>query len=237
MGCAFCASGIGGLVRSLSAGEILGQILVANRLHGGDTKKRAVTNVVLMGSGEPLDNYENVIKFLRLVSAEGGINISPRNISLSTVGLADRIKELADSGLGVTLTISLHAPTPEKRAKLIPMNAKFGIPEIMEAARYYFDKTGRRVIFEYAMVDGINSDVKSAEELSALVKGFPTHVNLIKLNYVKEKGLPAASMKAINLFLGTLEKNGVSATLRRSMGSDIDGACGQLRRKFIGAKN
>lgn len=233
MGCAFCASGIGGLVRSLSAGEILAQVLAANRLNGGTPEKRAVTNIVLMGSGEPLDNYDNVMRFLDLVSAEKGLNVSLRNISLSTVGLADKIRELADSGKTVTLTISLHAPTDEKRAKLIPMNAKFCVSDIMNAAKYYFDKTHRRIIFEYALVDGVNADKTSALELVSLVRGMSAHINLIKLNYVKEKGLPAANADTVKAFLDTLTENGVSATVRRSMGADIAGACGQLRRKYL----
>ncbi len=236
MGCAFCASGIGGLTRNLTSGEILGQVLAANRLNGGTKEKRAVTNIVLMGSGEPLDNYDNVTKFLRQVSAERGLNISQRNISLSTVGLADKIRQLADDGFNVTLTVSLHAPTDEKRNALIPMNRKFPIKEIMDAAKYYFDKTGRRLIFEYSLVEGKNSDAGSAEELSRLLKGLPCHVNLIRLNYVKEKGLRGAKDKDVDNFLAVLEKNKISATLRRSMGNDIEGACGQLRRKFLGEK-
>lgn len=236
MGCAFCASGIGGLTRNLTSGEILGQVLAANRLNGGTKEKRAVTNIVLMGSGEPLDNYDNVTKFLRQVSSPRGLNISQRNISLSTVGLADKIRQLADDGFSVTLTISLHAPTDDKRSALIPMNRKFGINEIIDAAKYYFDKTGRRFIFEYSLVEGKNADAGTAEELSRLLKGLPCHVNLIKLNYVKEKGLRGARNDDVAGFLAVLEKNKISATLRRSMGSDIEGACGQLRRKFLGEK-
>ena len=234
MGCAFCASGIGGLVRNLSAGEILGQVLAANRLHGGTPEKRAVTNVVLMGSGEPLDNYDNVTKFIKMVSFEKGIRISPRNISLSTVGLADQIRRLADDGFTVTLTLSLHAPTDEKRSALIPVNRKYSVREVIDAAKYYFDKTGRRYIFEYSLVEGKNSDEESAKELANLLKGLPCHVNLIKLNYVKEKGLRGAKDDTVKKFLAVLEQNKISATLRRSMGNDIDGACGQLRRKYLG---
>ncbi|MFI3228542.1 MAG: 23S rRNA (adenine(2503)-C(2))-methyltransferase RlmN [Bacillota bacterium] len=234
MGCQFCASGIGGLVRNLTAGEILGQVLLANRLNGGTPEKRAVTNVVLMGSGEPLDNYDNVIKFLQLVSAPEGINISLRNVSLSTVGIVDKMRELANSGLAVTMTISLHAPTNDKRKQLIPMNAKYNVIAIMSAAKYYFEKTRRRLIFEYAMVDGVNSDEESALELVKLVRGVCCHINLIRLNYVKEKGLPPADRDTVARFVEVLEENNVSVTIRRSMGSDIDGACGQLRRKHIG---
>lgn len=234
MGCAFCASGIGGLARNLTAGEMLGQVLAANRLNGGTPEKRTVTNIVLMGSGEPLDNYENVIKFIKAVSFGKGINISQRNISLSTVGLADRIRQLADDGLNIILTISLHAPTDEKRNALIPMNRKYPIKDIIGAARYYFEKTGRRIIFEYTLAEGKNSDAESAEELSRLLKGLNCHVNLIKLNYVKEKGLKSANDDSVKEFLSILQKNKISATLRRSMGQDIEGACGQLRRKYLG---
>lgn len=233
MGCAFCASGIGGLVRNLTAGEMLGQVLVANRLNGGTPEKRAVTNVVLMGSGEPLDNFDNVISFLKLITDPRGINISPRNISLSTSGLTDKIRLLADSGITVTLTISLHASTDEKRQKLMPINARHGIADVIAAARYYFEKTGRRIIFEYALIKGTNSDRESAEELSALLKGMPCLINLINLNPVKEKGLSGASKQTVADFLDILKKNGINATLRRSLGQDIEGACGQLRRKFM----
>lgn len=237
MGCKFCASGLNGLVRNLTAGEILGQVLCVNRLHGGTPDKRAVTNVVLMGSGEPLDNYDEVMHFLRLLTDERGINISPRNVSLSTSGLADKIRDLADSGVTVTLTISLHAPTDEKRSELLPINKKYPIKEVMNSARYYFNKTHRRVIFEYAMVEGKNSDRESAEELSALLKGLSCHVNLINLNYVRERGLRGVKKDFIADFIAVLEKNGVSVTLRRSMGNDIEGACGQLRVKYLAEKD
>ena len=233
MGCAFCASGLGGLIRNLSAGEIIGQVLCVNRLHGGTPKDRAITNVVLMGSGEPLDNYDEVTKFLRLLSAEKGINISLRNVSLSTSGLVPKIKELANSNLPVVLTISLHAATDEKRSALMPVNKAYPIKELIDSAKYYFDKTRRRVIFEYALVEGKNSDKKSADELARLLKGFPCHVNLINLNYVKEKGLRGIKGNYIKDFIDNLNKQGISATLRHSMGNDIDGACGQLRVKDL----
>ena len=233
MGCAFCASGLGGLVRNLTAGEIIGQVLCVNRLHGGTPKDRAITNVVLMGSGEPLDNYDEVTKFLELLSAEKGINISLRNVSLSTSGLVPKIKELAESNLPVVLTISLHAATDEKRSALMPVNKAYPIKELISAAKYYFEKTRRRVIFEYALVEGKNSDKKSADELARLLKGFPCHVNLINLNYVKEKGLRGIKGNYIKEFIDNLNKQGISATLRHSMGNDIDGACGQLRVKYL----
>ncbi len=233
MGCAFCASGLGGLIRNLTAGEILGQVLCVNRLKGGTPKDRAITNVVLMGSGEPLDNYQEVTKFLTLVSAEEGINISLRNVSLSTSGIVPKIRELAESGLPVVLTISLHSATDEKRSALMPINKAYPIKELIESAKYYFEKTRRRVIFEYALVENKNSDRKSAEELAHLLKGFPCHVNLINLNYVKEKGLRGIKGNYIREFIDNLNKLGVSATLRHSMGNDIDGACGQLRVKYL----
>lgn len=236
MGCAFCASGLDGLIRNLSAGEILGQVVAVNRSEGGNLVDRKVTNVVLMGSGEPLDNFDNTVKFLSLVTADGGIRISPRNISLSTSGIPQKIKELADGGGGVTLTISLHAPTDEARTKLMPITRAHPIAELLEAARYYFEKTGRRVIFEYTLISGVNDRLADARTLAAILRGFPAHVNIIRLNYVKEKGLKPSSAADTKAFLAELEKLKVSATLRRTMGADIEGACGQLRRKFVGAK-
>ena len=233
MGCAFCASTLNGLVRNLTAGEILGQVVAVNARHGGTLKNRAVTNIVLMGSGEPLDNYDEVTKFLRLVSEEKGLNISLRNISLSTCGLCDRIIDLADSGLTVTLTISLHAPTDEKRSALMPINKKYNVTSVIEAAKYYFKKTGRRVIFEYSLIEGENCDVEDAEKLAKLLQGFSYHVNLIKLNPVKERNLLTAKQNSVKVFSDTLTKLGVSNTLRRSMGNDIEGACGQLRNKYL----
>lgn len=232
MNCAFCASGLNGLVRNLSAGEILSQVVAVNRDNKSD-ERRAITNIVLMGSGEPLDNYDNTTKFLRLVSDEKGLNISRRNVSLSTCGLCEQIKRLADEDYGITLTISLHAPNDEIRKKIMPVANKYGVKDIIQAVRYYFDKSGRRIIFEYSMVGGLNDSVECADELSRLVKGLPCHINLIRLNYVKEKGLNSSDDERIKKFKLRLEKNGVSCTIRRSMGSDIDGACGQLRRKYI----
>lgn len=233
MGCSFCASGIGGLVRHLSAGEILGQVIAVNAYIGGTMQDRKITNLVLMGSGEPLDNYDNVTKFLRLVSAEEGINISQRNISLSTCGLADKIKRLADEGFNVTLSISLHSAIEQNRKKLMPITNKYCLADLKDAAKYYFEKTGRRVIFEYSMIKDENMSKADVDALVEMTKGFPCHINLIMLNYVKEKGhKPCTKAEAIN-FLKELEKRKISATIRRSMGSDIEGACGQLRRKFL----
>jgi 23S rRNA (adenine2503-C2)-methyltransferase len=233
MGCGFCASTLNGLIRNLTAGEMLGQVLSVNAKHGGTLKERAVTNVVLMGSGEPLDNYDEVTKFLRLVSAPKGICISLRNISLSTCGVADKIKLLADSGLAVTLTISLHASDDEERAKLMPIENKWKIADVLDAANYYFDKTGRRIIFEYSLIEGENCSREEAEKLARLVRGMNCHINLIKLNFVKERGLKGADNGSVKDFMDTLTLRGISNTLRRSMGNDIGGACGQLRNSYL----
>ena len=229
MNCAFCASGLGGLVRDLTAGEILSQILVVNALHGGTPEKRAVTNVVLMGSGEPLDNYDNTVRFLRNVSREGGIGISPRNISLSTCGIVPKMYALADEGIPVNLTVSLHNADDEERARIMPAAKAYKIADILKACDYYFEKTGRRYIFEYSLIHGENADRQHAEKLVSVLKGRPCHVNLIRLNEVKERALSGADEKEAYRFLGMLEKAGLSATLRRRTGADIGGACGQLR--------
>ena len=239
MGCKFCASTLGGLLRNLTAGEILSQILLVNSLHRGEIEKgkgkeaRAVTNIVLMGSGEPLDNYDEVVKFLRLVSMDGGLNISPRNISLSTCGLVPKMLALAGEGLPVNLTVSLHATTDEERLRTMPVAKKYKIAEILKACDEYFKKTGRRYYFEYTLIDGENCDEEHAERLCRLLKGKPCHVNLIRLNEVKERELKSVSDKAAYRFLGMLEKGGLSATLRRQIGVDIGGACGQLRAKYL----
>ena len=233
MMCNFCASCLDGLVRNLTPAEMLGQVIAVNRDNGGTAKNRALTNLVLMGSGEPFDNYDNVLEFLDAVSAEDGINISERNISLSTSGLADKIKDFADSGHKVTLSISLHAPFDDLRSSLMPINKRYPIAELVKAAKYYFEKTGRRVIFEYTLIKGENDSDACAKELSKLTKGFPSHVNLIRLNEVKERSHTAPSEDATNEFLKKLEKYGVSATIRKSLGNDIEGACGQLRRRYI----
>ena len=237
MGCKFCASTLGGLIRNLTSGEILSQILTVNALHGGAGAKRAVTNVVLMGSGEPLDNYENVVKFLKNVSSADGINVSPRNISLSTCGLVPGIYRLADEGLPVNLTVSLHQTTDEGRARTMKVNKKYKISEILKACSYYFEKTGRRYIFEYSLIAGENCDEKHASELVELLKGRPCHVNLIRLNEVEERDLKAAADKQAYRFSSFLEKGGLSSTVRRSMGSDIGGACGQLRAGYLKNKD
>lgn len=235
MGCVFCASGLNGLVRSLTAGEILSQVLAVNVLHGGTLIDRKITNVVLMGSGEPLDNFDSVVKFLRLVSSPKGINISPRNISLSTSGLAPKIRELAELDIPVVLTLSLHAATDEKRSRLMPINKAYDLAEVISAMKYYFEKTKRRLIFEYSLIDGENSDELSAKQLVNLVRGLPCHVNLINLNPVKERRLRGVKGDMISSFQKVLDEGGISNTLRHSMGNDIDGACGQLRNKRLSA--
>ena len=231
MGCKFCASTLNGRIRDLSAGEILSQVLVVNALHA-QGKTRGVTNIVLMGSGEPLDNYDNVIKFLRNVTAEEGLNISARNISLSTCGRVERMYDLAKEGLPINLTVSLHNTTDEERARTMPIAKKYKIKDILDACSNYFEKTGRRYIFEYSLIEGENCDARHAEELIQLLKGRPCHVNLIRLNEVKERNLKALGDKQAYRFLGLLEKGGLSATLRRQRGSDVGGACGQLRAGY-----
>ena len=233
MGCKFCASTLGGLKRNLTSGEILSQILVVNSLHGGTADKRSVTNVVLMGSGEPLDNYSEVVSFLKNISAPEGINISARNISLSTCGLVPEIYRLAEEQIPVNLTISLHQTTDEGRARTMPIAKKYSVSEILKACEFYFEKTGRRYIFEYSLIDGENCDAKHAEELIKLLKGRPCHVNLIRLNEVKERNLKTVIEKQAYSFLGMLVSGGLSATLRRQIGVDVGGACGQLRASFL----
>lgn len=234
MNCAFCASGLDGLVRNLTAEEILGEVICVNRYLGGGLKdERKITNIVLMGSGEPLDNYDQTIKFLKLVSADYGINISLRNISLSTSGLVNKIYDLANENMPINLTISLHNPFDKERQNIMPVAKTFKIKDILDACQNYFNKTGRRYIFEYVLINDTNDKKSHADELIRLLKGKPCHVNLIRLNEVKEKALKSTTDKRAYSFLGLLEKGGLSATLRRRIGADIDGACGQLRKKYI----
>lgn len=234
MHCAFCASGLNGLVRNLEAGEILGEVIAANAfLCGKLGEKRKITNIVLMGSGEPLDNYDNTIKFLHLVSDKNGINISPRNISLSTSGIVPKMYALADEKLTVNLTVSLHSPFDEERQNIMPIAKTYKISQILEACSNYFEKTGRRYIFEYVLIRGENDTERHAEELIKILKGKPCHVNLIRLNEVKENNLKSVTDKEAYRFLGRLEKGGLSVTVRRRMGEDIDGACGQLRQRYL----
>ena len=234
MGCAFCASGLNGLVRNLTSGEILGEVITVNRyLDGKLADKRAVTNVVLMGSGEPLDNYDNTVKFLRLISDKNGINVSPRNISLSTSGLVNKMYDLANENLPINLTVSLHAPFDEERKKIMPVAKKYSISEILTACENYFNKTKRRYIFEYVLIKDENDTERHANQLIKLLKGKPCHVNLIRLNEVKENQLKSITEKQAYRFLGLLESGGLSATVRRKMGEDIEGACGQLRQRYL----
>ena len=233
MGCKFCASTIGGLVRNLTAGEMYATVCAVNKIGGGNLSKRAVTNVVLMGSGEPFDNYAEVVKFLRLVSCKDGLNISPRNISLSTCGLVPEMLKFSEENLPVNLTVSLHNPFDNKRKELMPIANAYKISEILSACDNYFNKTGRRFIFEYTLVKGVNDTVDCIKELIKLLKGRPCHVNVIRLNEVKENGLKSVDDKNAYRFVAELTKGGLSATVRRLNGADIDGACGQLRRSHI----
>ena len=230
MGCVFCASTLNGCVRNLSAGEMLSQVLLANRYL--DCRGH-VGHVVLMGSGEPLDNYEQTIRFLQLVNAPDGLNISLRNISLSTCGLVPKIEALAEEGFPITLSISLHAPNDEIRRQIMPIANRYPLEELMDTVRKYVKKTGRRVVFEYALVDKLNSDISHARALAKLVGGLQCHVNLIPLNRVKESPLAPAAPQAVQAFLKTLEELHISATCRREMGTDIHGACGQLRHQYL----
>jgi 23S rRNA (adenine2503-C2)-methyltransferase len=233
MGCAFCASTLEGKVRNLTPGEILGQVVTANRHIQASDPGRRVHNIVLMGSGEPLDNYDNVVKFLRLVNDPKGLNISLRNISLSTCGLVRRMYDFAKEGLPVTLSLSLHAPNDEIRRQIMPVANAYSYEEVLTACKYYIEQTGRRVIFEYALIKNLNSDVRHAEELARRLRGMRCHVNLIPLNDVKERKLEAPDRRTVDAFLKRLELKHISATVRREMGADIEGACGQLRRKVL----
>ncbi len=233
MGCAFCASTIGGKVRDLEAGELVGQILAAQ----ADSSLR-VGGIVLMGIGEPLDNYDNVLRFLRLVGDPKGLNIGYRHISLSTCGLCDKIAQLAEEDLPITLSISLHAPDDETRSALMPVNRKWGIDTLLSTCRDYWNKTGRRISFEYTLIAGENDSPAQAEKLAerlnrglrSRTETMPIHVNLIPVNPVGERQFSASDGRAIKAFAAVLEKRGIRATVRRKLGSDIDASCGQLRR-------
>ena len=227
MGCAFCASTLGGLVRQLEPYEMLDQVLFTQVDSG-----LPVSHIVLMGIGEPLDNLPNVLRFLELVNSEEGMNISMRHISLSTCGLVPKIDELAQHKLQISLAISLHGPNNEIRNKIMPVNKAYPVEELMAACRRYYDKTSRRIHFEYAMINGLNDSAEQAKELLALLKGLPAHVNLIPLNHVEESPLKPSTKAAVAAFQNILEQGGVTATVRRTLGSDIDASCGQLRRKY-----
>lgn len=228
MGCRFCASTIGGLVRCLQPSEMLGQIYQIRRITG-----ERISNIVVMGTGEPLDNYDNLLRFVRLISDERGMNLSQRNITVSTCGIVPKMYELAKEKLQITLAISLHAPNDEKRKELMPIAHKYTIQEVLEACRYYFEQTGRRITFEYALVGGQNDGEEDARQLSEKIHDLNCHVNLIPVNPIKERNYVKSDKKVIENFKNKLEKYGINVTIRREMGADIDGACGQLRRKYI----
>ena len=227
MGCKFCASTLDGLARNLKPSEMLDEIYSIEK----DIGER-VSNIVLMGSGEPLDNYDNVMKFLELISDKNGLNISQRNITLSTCGIVPKIYELADREMQITLAISLHAYDDEKRRELMPVAKAYTIEEVLKACRYFFEKTGRRLTFEYSLVSGVNDNEEGAKKLGELLKGMNCHVNLIPVNPIKERNFKQSDRQAIEKFKNKLEKYGFNVTLRREMGRDINGACGQLRKRY-----
>ncbi len=227
MGCKFCASGIGGLVRNLTVGEMLAQVYAIQKLTG-----ERVSNVVVMGTGEPFDNYDTLIQFLRMLTDTNGLNISQRNITVSTCGIVPKIRAFAEEDLQVTLALSLHASDNEKRKELMPIAYTYSLGEVMDACRYYFQKTGRRMTYEYSLVGGVNDTREDAKALAGLLRGQNCHVNLIPVNPVKEKGYVQPDRTAVLDFKDKLEKYGINATIRREMGRDIDGACGQLRRSY-----
>lgn len=230
MGCRFCASTLRGKTRDLLPGEILGQVIVAGREIG-----ERIDGIVLMGIGEPLDNYDNVIRFLRLVGHPKGLNIGYRHISLSTCGLVERIYDLAGEDLPITLSISLHAPNDEERSAIMPINRKYGIDKLLTACHDYFQRTGRRISFEYTLISGVNDTPEKAEELASVLKkympGMPLHVNLIPVNPVEERGFVKSPKERVAVFQKTLGAAGVNATVRRKLGADINASCGQLRHK------
>ncbi len=226
MGCVFCASTIDGLLRNLEPWEILDQVLKIQE----DTGKR-VSNLVLMGSGEPLDNFENTKQFLKIVNDENGLNIGYRHITLSTCGIAPKMRELADLGLPINLALSLHSPYDEKRIEIMPVAKAYSVKDIIDACKYYIQKTNRRVTFEYSLIKGVNDSQQEALDIAKLLKGMLCHVNLIPINTVEERSFERPDKAYIYKFRDVLEKNKIPATVRISMGSDIGGACGQLRRK------
>ena len=232
MGCAFCASTLGGLVRRLEPFEMLDQVLFTQVDSG-----LPVSHIVLMGIGEPLDNFENVMRFLELVNSPEGMNISMRHISLSTCGLVPKIDELAKRKLQLTLSVSLHAPNDEVRNKIMPVNRAYPSEELLAACRRYYAQTSRRISFEYAMIDGVNDSEEDARELLRRLRGLPAHFNLIPLNHVEESPLKPSSRAAVAKFQKLLEDGGIPATVRRTLGGDIDASCGQLRRKYNKEKN
>ena len=230
MGCRFCASTLDGLERSLTPAEMLGQVYAISR----ETGER-VSNVVVMGSGEPLDNYENLIRFLRLLTDENGLHISQRNVTVSTCGIVPNMRRLAEEKLQITLALSLHAVTDEKRRRLMPIAEKYSIQELMDACEYYFRRTGRRITFEYSLVGGVNDSDGDALGLAKLAGPLGCHINLIPVNPIKEREYVRSGTERVRDFKNKLERNKINVTIRRELGRDIDGACGQLRRKHLAA--
>ena len=226
MGCAFCASTLGGKIRDLTPSEMLDQVLFTQLDSGAE-----ISNIVLMGIGEPLDNFDTVMRFLKLVNHPKGMNIGMRHISLSTCGLVEKIDKLAEYGLQLTLSVSLHAPDDETRNKIMPVNRAVGVKKLMDTCRRYFETTGRRISYEYAMIDAVNDSDAQADLLASLLKGTPGHVNLIPLNHVEES--PLKPSRRVSAFQKRLESHGVTVTVRRRLGGDIDASCGQLRRKAM----
>ena len=231
MGCRFCASTLDGWVRNLKPSEMLEQIYQIQRI-----MKARVSNIVLMGTGEPMDNYDAVVRFIRLISHEKGLNISQRNITVSTCGIVPRIRQFADEQLNVTLALSLHAPNDEKRRELMPIANRYHLDEVLDACRYYYERTGRRLTFEYSLVGGKNDAEEDARQLASLLKGLNCHVNLIPVNPIKERDYVQSGQKVIEAFKNKLEKYKINVTIRREMGRDIDGACGQLRKSYMDKK-
>jgi len=227
MGCAFCATGKSGFSRNLAPSEMLAQVQAAQ----ADAGER-ISNLVLMGMGEPLENYDNVLRFLELVSSEEGMNVGMRHISLSTCGIVDRIYDLAEKRLQLTLSVSLHAPNDEIRSRLMPVNRRWGVEELLKACRFYAEKTGRRISFEYAMIGGVNDSAACARELAARLKGMLCHVNLIPVNSVKGSPFRKSTQARDRLFIRILSESGITATVRRTLGADINASCGQLRRRY-----
>ena len=231
MGCRFCASTIGGWTRNLTSAEMLDQIYQIQK----DSGER-VSNVVVMGTGEPLDNYDSLLRFIHMLSDDKGLNISQRNITVSTCGIVPKMYELAEEKLQITLALSLHASSQEKREELMPIANKYSLDEVLDACRNYFEKTGRRITFEYSLVGGKNDSEEDAQRLAELIKGLNCHINLIPVNPIKERNFVRSEMKVILNFKNKLEKYQINVTIRREMGQDIDGACGQLRKSYIDNK-
>ena len=228
MGCRFCASTLGGLTRQLRPSEMLEHIYEIQKISGD-----RVSNLVLMGTGEPLDNYDNLLQFLKLLTDEHGLHISQRNVTVSTCGIVENMRRLADEKLQITLAISLHASSQEKRKTLMPVAYKFDLKDVLDACRYYFEQTGRRITFEYSLVAGVNDSDEDARELSGRIRDINCHVNLIPVNPIKERSFARSTRQAVENFKIKLEKCGINVTIRREMGSDIDGACGQLRKSYM----